>query len=113
MTPSPFNLLADVEEPTIPRETTRTLKEQASTPASEAFVLEVQRQCPIRAWARRMTVFFAFALGTIFAAQVGGYFALRAAFHEATRSAVLDVLKEHKLITAIESVRQFVAVRAQ
>lgn len=97
VTPSPF-LLTETEDQASPRESSRTLRDQATTPASEAFVLEVQRKCPIRAWATRVSIFFAVAIGATLTAQLLGYFALKAAFESSVRTVVIDVLKDKKII---------------
>jgi hypothetical protein len=54
----------------------------------------------------------AFATGALAAIQVAGYYALKASAKESMRAAVMEVLKEHKLISQgenQEALRQFLA----
>lgn len=102
MTPNPLNLLSDTgEHEAFDRETTKTLAELAESPASELFVLQTHRNCWVKRWVRKFRITMAFALGALFAVQVGGYFALRASLRDAVRSAVTEVLKEKMVIGAV------------
>jgi predicted membrane-bound mannosyltransferase len=109
MTPTLDDLLKDTGENDPIDDNAQTpspadLERLANEPATMLWCLRlVQRSsahCWVKKWVRAMRITLAVALGILVAAQVGGYFALKAAFHDATRSAVIEVLKEHKLIAA-------------
>jgi hypothetical protein len=118
MTPALIDLLKDTGENDAVDDDDQTpspadLEKLATEPATMLWTLRlVQRSsahCWVKRWVRHFRIALAFAFGGLVVVQVGGYFALKASFREAVRSAVIEVLKEHKVIAATTSP----AVRAE
>jgi hypothetical protein len=100
MTPSPIDLLRETGESDALDNgpTSEQLEAEANNPASEAFVKRKVRAHADTCWVKKLRLWLAFGMGAVFAAQVGGYFMIRASLREAVRGAVLEVLREHKVI---------------
>lgn len=82
------------------------LERLANEPATMLWTLRlVQRvtsNCWVKKWVRGFRMRMAYAVGAAIAAQVliglGGYFVVRVALREAVRGAVIEVLREKKII---------------
>lgn len=86
------------------------LEKLANEPATMLWTLrEIQRSsaaCWAKRWVRGFRVRLAYVVGAAIAAQIligmGGYFVVRAALREAVRGAVIEVLREKKIISEAE-----------
>jgi hypothetical protein len=123
MTPSIDDLLRETGETDTIDNAAQTpspadLEKLANEPATMLWTLRlVQRSsaaCWVKTWVRSFRIRLAYVIGAAIAAQalvgIGGYFVVRAALRESVRGAVIEVLKEHKLITQVENLREFVAL---
>lgn len=82
-------------------------------PASKAYVINMCLRCWVKKWVRRVRLKWAVVFGFGLCLNVLGYAALRLTFEAAVekvvlkvipaivRQSVVDVLKEHKLISAV------------
>lgn len=72
-------------------------------PASKAWVINLCLRCWVKRWVRRMRLKWAFVLGSVFILTAGNVFIVRSVVQAVVRQTVIEVLKEHKLISAAPS----------
>jgi len=82
------------------------LAKLAKAPATMLWTLRLMDRhnngCSAKRWVRNFRLTLVFALGALFAMQIGGHYLGRAAIRESVRAAVIDVLREHKILSALD-----------